>query len=200
MAGVTQKLFLRWAIVLLLSINTSAECQGTNRTSPYAYNGGSFSVTATFKAFTSYEFDGWAGGDLGNPGWVVVSNVDTGKSASFPYLQSLQLPQAASESAVSGKTISGTLTINADELGTGSLTFEVLGVTVAYPPLGSPRFKGVYGNYLNTTVVLLHVQVGLPHYQSNNVSTSPPGTPVRSAARFVCYLSLCTGGVPICSF
>jgi hypothetical protein len=119
MAGVTQKLFLRWAIVLLLSINTSAECQGTNRTSPYAYNGGSFSVTATFKAFTSYEFDGWAGGDLGNPGWVVVSNVDTGKSASFPYLQSLQLPQAASESAVSGETISGLSRLTQTSLGQG---------------------------------------------------------------------------------
>ena len=47
--------FLRWAIVLLLLTNTSAECPGTNHTSPYAYNGGSFSVTVTFKAFTSYE-------------------------------------------------------------------------------------------------------------------------------------------------
>ena len=177
--GVTQAFFLRWAIVLVLSISTSADCQGTNRTNPYAYNGGSFSVTATFKAFTSYEFDGSSGGDLGNPGWVVVSNVDTGKSA-FPYLQSLQLPQAASESAVSGETISGTITINAEELGTGPLTFEVLGATVAYPPLGALRFKSVYGDYLNTTLVPLNVQVGLPPYQSNNVSTSPPGTPVRS--------------------
>jgi hypothetical protein len=180
MAGVTQKLFLRWAIVLLLSINTSAECQSTNRTSPYAYNGGSFSVTATFKAFTSYEFDGSAGGDVGSLGWIVVSNLATGKSASFPYLQALQLPQAASGSATSGMDISGTVTINGDELGTGPLTFEVLGVTVAYPPLGGSHIKSVYGNYLNTTLVPLNVQVGLPPYQSNNVSTSPPGTPVRS--------------------
>jgi hypothetical protein len=179
-ACVTQAFLLHWAIVLLLLIATSAECQRTNRTSPYAYSGGSFSVTVTFKSFTSYEFDGSAGGDVGNPGWIVVSNLATGKSASFPYLQALQLPQAASESATSGMDISGTVTINGDELGTGPLTFEVLGVTVAYPPLGGSHIKSVYGNYLNTTLVLLNVQVGLPPYQSNNVSTSPPGTPVRS--------------------
>jgi len=180
-ARMTGSLFLRWTIVLLLSIGTSAECQGTNRTSPYAYNGGSFSITVTFRAFTSYESDGSAGGDVGNPGWVVVSNLETGKSASFPYLQSLQLPVAATEAATSGNnTISGTLTINADELGAGPLTFEVLGVTVAYPPLGTHRINSVYGQYLNTTLVPLNVQVGLPPYQTNNLSTSPPGTPVRS--------------------
>lgn len=178
----TRAILLRYTLVLLLSIETSAECQGTNRTSPYAYNGGSFSVTLTFKSFTSYEFDGSAGGDVGNPGWIVVSNIDSGKSASFPYLQSLQLPQAASESAVSGETISGTVTINAEDLGAGPLTFEVLGVTVAYPPLGGTRIKSVYGNYLNTTLVPLNVQVGLPPYQSNSVSTTLPGTPVRSGA------------------
>jgi hypothetical protein len=89
----------------------------------------------------------------------------------FPYLQALQLPQAASEPATSGIDISGTVTINADELGTGPLTFR------------SVRRCGclsTYGNYLNTTLVPLDVQVGLPPYQSNNVSTSPPGTPVRS--------------------
>jgi hypothetical protein len=179
-ASESQAFFLRWVTVLLLSIGTSAECQETNRTSPYVYSGGSFSVTVTFKSFTSYEFDGSAGGDVGNPGWIVVSNLATGRSASFPYLQALQLPQAASESATSGMDISGTVTINPDELGTGPLTFEVLGVTVAYPPLGGPRIKSVYGDYLNTTLVPLNVQVALPPYQSNNVSTSPPGTPVRS--------------------
>jgi hypothetical protein len=111
-ACVTQAFLLHGAIVLLLSIATSAECQGTNRKSPYAYSGGSFSVTVTFKSFTSYEFDGSAGGDVGNPGWIVVSNLATGKSASFPYLQALQLPQAASESATSGMDISSTVTIN----------------------------------------------------------------------------------------
>ena len=72
---------------------------------------------------------------MGNPGWIVVANLATGKSASLPYLQALQLPQAASEPATSGMDISGTVTINADELGTGPLTFEVLGVTVVYPPM-----------------------------------------------------------------
>jgi hypothetical protein len=91
-ARMTASLFLRWTIVLLLSIGTSAECQGTNRTSPYAYNGGSFSITVTFRAFTSYESDGSAGGDVGNPGWVVVSNLETGKSAFFPYLQFASTP------------------------------------------------------------------------------------------------------------
>lgn len=179
-AGVTRAFSLRWVVVLLVSVGTSAEGQGTNRTSPYAYSGGSFSVTVTFKSFTSYEFDGSGGGDVGNPGWIVVSNLATGKSASFPYLQALQLPQAASESATSGMDISGTVTINPDGLGTGPLTFEVLGVTVAYPPLGGSRIKNVYGDYLNTTLVPLNVQVALPPYQSNNVSTPPPGTPVRS--------------------
>jgi hypothetical protein len=191
-ACVTQAFFLRWAIVLLLSIGTSTECQGTNRTSPYDYGGGSFSVTVTFKSFTSYEFDGSAGGDVGNPGWIVVSNLATNKSASFPYLQALQLPQAASESTTSGMDISGTVTINADELGTGPLTFEVLGVTVAYPPLSGSRIKSVYGDYLNTTLVPLNVQVGLPPYQSNNVATSPPGTPVRLGAQAQIRLSTST--------
>jgi hypothetical protein len=56
----------------------------------------------------------------------------------------------------------------------------VLGVTVAYPPLGGSRIKSVYGDYLNTTLVPLNVQVGLPPYQSNKEATSPPGTPFRS--------------------
>ncbi|MBV8481536.1 MAG: hypothetical protein JO077_01580 [Verrucomicrobia bacterium] len=106
-ASESQAFFLRWVTVLLLSIGTPAECQETNRTSPYVYSGGSFSVTVTFKSFTSYEFDDSAGGDVGNPGWIVVSNLATGKSASFPYLQALQLPQAASESGTSGMDISG---------------------------------------------------------------------------------------------
>jgi hypothetical protein len=95
-----------WVILLLLSVNTSADSQGTKPTSPYAYNGGSFALTVSFKMYTSYEFDGGAGGDIGNPGWVVLSNLDTGKSASFPYLQSLQLPQAGSDTS-GNRTISG---------------------------------------------------------------------------------------------
>jgi hypothetical protein len=178
-ARMTGSLFSRGAIVLLLSIGNSAQCQGTNRTNPYAYNGGNFSITVTFRTFTSYESDGSAGGDVGNPGWVVVSNLETGKSASIPYLQSLQLPEAATSG---NNTISGTLTINADALGAGPLTFEVLGVTVAYPPLGTHRVNSVYSQYLNTTLVPLNVQVGLPPYQTNSLSTSPPGTPVRSGA------------------
>ena len=129
--------------------------------------------------YTSYEFDGGAGGDRGNPGWVVITNLDTGKSASFPYLQALQLPQAGADS-FGNRTISGTFSIDADQLGAGPLTFDVKGVSVAYPPLGSPRINNVYGHYLNVTLVPLNVQVGLPPYQSNNLSTSPPGTPVRS--------------------
>ena len=86
-----------WVIVLLLSLNIPARSQATKPASPYAYNGRSFSLTVSFKMYTSYEFDGGAGGDLGNPGWVVVSNLDTGKSASFPYLQALQLPQAGAD-------------------------------------------------------------------------------------------------------
>jgi len=66
-ARTTGSLFLRWTIVLLLSIGTSAECQGANQTSPYAYNDGNFSITVTFKAFTSYESDGSAGGDVRKP-------------------------------------------------------------------------------------------------------------------------------------
>jgi hypothetical protein len=89
-SGVREKrFFCAGRFVLLRLTNTSAECQGTNQMSSYAYNGGNFSVTVTFKAFTSYESDGSARGDLGNPGWVIVSNVDTGKLASFPYLQSV---------------------------------------------------------------------------------------------------------------
>jgi hypothetical protein len=166
-------------VALLLLLCDLAMAQPFGQTTPYAYNGGSFSVTVSFRMYTSYEFDGGAGGDLGNPGWILVSNLDTGKSASFPYLQSLQLPQADAD-ASGTRTISGTLTIDADQLGAGPLTFDILGVSVAYSPLGSPRINNVYGEYLNVTLVPLNVQVGLPPYQSNNVSTSPPGAPVRS--------------------
>ena len=85
-------------VVLLLSLCDLAMAQPPGQTTPYAYNGRSFSLTVYFKMYTSYETDGGAGGDVGDPGWIVVSNLNTGKSASFPYLQSLQLPQAGADS------------------------------------------------------------------------------------------------------
>jgi hypothetical protein len=173
---------LWWATVLALTFDTPARSQAIKPSSPYAYNGGAFSITVTFRALVNYEFDGSAGGDLGNPGWIVVSNLASGKTASFPYLYCLRLPQAAPASAISGNyTIYGTLTIDADELGTGPLTFEVLGVTVAYRPMHPPNISSVYGEYLNATLLPVKFEVALPPYQVTGQQSAGliPGQPVQ---------------------
>ena len=59
---------------LLLLLSNPGMAQVTKSANPYAYNGGSFSVTVTFKAFSSFEFDGANGGDIGNLGWLQPSN------------------------------------------------------------------------------------------------------------------------------
>lgn len=84
-----------WASEALLALSNPGMAQTTKWATQYAYNGGSFSVTVTFKAFSDLESDGTDGGDVGNPGWLMVSNLATGRSTSFTYLQSLKLPELA---------------------------------------------------------------------------------------------------------
>ena len=136
-------------------------------------------MTLTFEAFVSFESDGSSGGDVGNPGWLVLSNLTTGQSTSFTYLQSLKLPETPGVGASSGdQTISSTLTIDPDVLGPGALAVSVQGVTVSHPFHPSQSPATVYGDYVVTTLVPRNIQVALPPYGSNNLSTSPPGTPV----------------------
>ena len=169
---------------LLLLLSNPGMAQVTKSANPYAYNGGSFSVTVTFKAFSSFEFDGANGGDIGNPGWLLVSNLATGRSTSFTYLQSLKLPELSPQDASSaGQIISGTLTVDPDVLGAGPLTVQVLGVTISRPFQPSRSPNNIYGEYVVTTLVPTNLQVGLPPYQaigpgsSNSAPGSPNGSP-----------------------
>jgi hypothetical protein len=169
-----------WGVTILLLLCDLGVAQNAVPTGPYEYAGGSFLVTVTFKAYSSFEFDGSGGGDVGNPGWVVVSNLNTGNSQSFTYLQSLQLPGVPDGDTSAGQSLSGTVTIDADALGPGPLTFQVQGVDVSRPFHPSRSVNNVYGEYVNTMLVPTNVQVSLPPFQSNSVSGSPPGQPVRS--------------------
>ena len=169
---------------LLLLLSNPGMAQVTKSANPYAYNGGSFSVTVTFKAFSSFEFDGANGGDIGNPGWLLVSNLATGRSTSFTYLQSLKLPELSPQDASSaGQIISGTLTVDPDVLGAGPLTVQVLGVTISRPFQPSRSPNNIYGEYVVTTLVPTNLQVGLPPYQAigQGSSDSAPGSANGSA-------------------
>jgi hypothetical protein len=184
MKSVTVRRTIIWASLALLSLSNPGMAQTTKWATPYAYTGGSFSVTVTFKAFSSFEFDGANGGDIGSPGWLMVSNLATGRSTSFTYLQSLKLPELAPPNTSSeGQIISGTLTVDPDVLGAGPLTVQVLGVTIsrAFHPSRSP--KNIYGEYVVTTLVPTEVRADLPPYQAagQRSSSSAPGSPSRSA-------------------
>jgi hypothetical protein len=169
---------------LLLLLSNPGMAQVTKSANPYAYNGGSFSVTVTFKAFSSFEFDGANGGDIGNLGWLLVSNLVTGRSTSFTYLQSLTLPELpAGGTSSEGQIISGTLTVDPDVLGAGPLTVQVLGVTISRPFHPSRSPNNIYGEYVVTTLVPTNVQADLPPYRAagQGSSSSAPGSPERSA-------------------